>query len=435
MKYYLAIDIGATSGRHILGHFENGELKIEEIYRFKTGLISQEGHCYWDISSLLYDVVEGLKVAKKLNKIPERIGIDTFGVDYVLLDKEDHPITPIFSYRDGRGNAMRDRIKEDNFLFQQTGIQPNGYNTIFQLFDDYKIGRLQKASTLLMLPSFIAFYLTGVKQNEISILSTSGLYDVSSLSFSKSILRKLQIDESFFGYIIPSGTKISSIKEEICREIGYSCDVYASLEHDTASSFFGSRATEEQILLSSGTWSLLGALLPSPIINKEVLDSKFSNEIGYHNQIRFLQNITGMWLINQVLEEENKAISIVDAVNLAEASSSYQGIFDIDDQGLTSPEHISQKIRMLLKLNGYESPKTNGELYYAIFHSMAFTYKIAINRLKALTKRDYSQICIFGGGSKNLLLNRLIEEQTGLKVTTGPVESTAIGNILSIIEK
>lgn len=433
MKYYLAIDIGATSGRHIIGYFQNGQLSIKEIYRFKTKITHKNDHYYWNLKSLISEVIKGLKAVKESGYIPERIGIDTFGVDYVLVDSQLRPLLPIFSYRDVRGAKIKESLNNDREIFSQTGIQPIGYNTYYQLLDDQKTGRLQEAKYLMMLPSYIAFYLTGVMQNEITILSTSGLFDVQTMSLAKPLLKILNVKESFFAPPITSGSKIGPLTSSIAKQVGFTADVYAALEHDTASSFFGSGATDDDVLISSGTWSLLGALLDKPTVTNEVLFSKFSNEIGYQNKIRFLQNITGMWLINEVLKESKEAITILQAIEMAKKSTSYVGIFDIDNAMLSQAGHLIQKIKLLLKMNGYEVPNDSGELYYAIFHSMAFTYKIAIKHLKEITGRDFKSICVFGGGSQNTLLNKLIEEQTDMPVKVGPIESTAEGNIKSII--
>ena len=434
MKYYLAIDIGATSGRHILGHYENDELKIEEIYRFNTPLVQLgSGHAYWDVDKLFFYVKEGMKKAKELNKIPSRIGIDTFGVDYALLDENNVRIGNVTSYRDTRTKKAKKEFLTPEKEFSLTGIQPNEFNTCYQLYCDYKEGKLKNAKTIIFLPSYLGYLLTGSLQNELSILSTGALLSPGGDSYSKEILDSLELNESQFPPIVKSGTSLGKLLPEIEEEVGYQSEVIASLEHDTASAFFGSGAKKGDILLSSGTWSLLGTILDKPIATKEAYDALFTNELSFPKEVRFLKNIIGMWIINNLVNEL-KLNSVLDAVNLAskEESKNYRYTFDASSSDLLNPSSMKEAILNLLKQNGYPLPENDGELFYCAYHSLAKAYDIAIKGIEAITNKKASSIYVFGGGVKAEILNKLTEEVTGLKVVRGPSEATAIGNLLVI---
>ena len=433
MTYYLAIDIGATSGRHIIGYYLKNELIIEEIYRFQTKIIKENDHFYWDIDDLFENVLKGLQVAKELKKIPSRIGIDTFGVDYVLLDADLEAIYPVYSYRDNRGYRVMQSLNSNEEMFFLTGVQPLGYNTIYQLLDDKRTGRLKNAKHFLMLSSYLTYLLTGVLNNEYSSLSTTGIIDTRTKRPVDKIMNMLNVKRDFLVKPIASGTLIGKFKDAIAKTVGYQAQVYASLQHDTASSFFGSNAKDDSILLSSGTWSLIGVNLIHPIINESAYRDGLSNELGIKNTIRFLKNITGMWLINELIKENTKHIDIKEAVLLAEANRHYDGTFNVNDQTLHSPKNLKQKIIKLLLASGYQEPGNDGELYFSVFHSLALLYNKTILDLEKITKKKYQTITVFGGGVKNELLNNLIEEITGLKVIKGPIESTALGNIMSIV--
>jgi rhamnulokinase len=433
MNYFLAIDIGASSGRHILGHYENGELKIEEIYRFKTILHNGgSGKTFWDVRQLFSDILWGLKEAKKLNKIPSRISIDTFGVDYALLDSNDHLIGEVESYRDERTEEAKKAFLSPEVLYKETGIQPQVFNSVYQLFIDKQTGKLAKAKSIMLLPSFLCYLLTGEKQNEKSILSTTGLFCAENEDYSPMILKALGLNRDVFNKTIEAGSFIGPLRQEIAKDIGYTSNVYATLEHDTAAAFAGSGSRANQVLLSSGTWSLLGALLPKPIINDKAYKAGFTNELSHNHEVRFLKNIMGMWIVNRVREEATTKIDIVSVVNMAREGSSYLYTFDTTSEELLNPTNMKKAIIGLLTKSCYPLPANDAELYYCIYHSLAVAYGKAIKELESLTNMTFDSIVIFGGGSKNKLLNELTAKVSHLPVVAGPSEATAIGNILSV---
>jgi rhamnulokinase len=433
VNYFLAIDIGASSGRHILGHYENGKLVIEEIYRFRTILTKDSsGYLCWDINALKNDCIAGLKKAYELKKIPSRIGIDTFGVDYALLDEDDKLIGSVISYRDERTIEAKKKFLNPSSLFFYTGIQPQNFDTVYQLYCDKESGKLAKAKSLMLLPSYLAYFLTGVKQNERSILSTTALLDSRTGDFSVPVLRELGINKELFGKVVEPGSYIGPLRFEVAEAIGYTCDVFASLEHDTAAAFLGSEAKKGEALLSSGTWSLLGAMSDKPIISEASYEAGFTNEGSHKGEVRFLKNIMGMWIINRLKAESTSPIGVLEIVDKARKGVNYSITFDATDASLFSPDNMKDAVLALLKKGGHQAPKNDEELYYSVYHSLALTYASSIKELESLTGEKYKGLCIFGGGSKNLFLNELTEKATGLKVHVGPSEATALGNLYAI---
>ncbi len=430
MNYFLAVDIGATSARHILAHFENGEMKLEEIHRFKTPLVQQgEGHCYWDVDILFEEILKGMKIAKDLGKAPCKMGIDCFGVDYALLDENDKRIGLVQSYRDVRTFDAQKEFMTPLSLFLANGVYPQNFDSVYQLYCDKKNGKLQKAKTFMMLPSYLCYLLTGVKQNELSALSTSALLDERNEKPNTEILNLLGIDSNLIAPIVTAGSKIGTLNDEISAKVGYSCEVYATLEHDTAAAFHASGAEKGEVLLSSGTWSLLGCILPEPVIHERAYEAGFTNELSRPGEVRFLQNIMGMWIINR-MKDELEISSFGDITSSAKESSSYGGTFDVTDPRLSNPSSMKECVLSLLEEGGHAAPASNGELFYSVYHSLALGYKKAIANMEELTGVKAKGIRVFGGGVKAEILNSLTEETTGLKVSRGPEEATAIGNLL-----
>lgn len=436
MDYLLAVDIGATSARHVLGHRDpqSGDMVLEEIYRFKTPLVTlEDGHCYWDVKKLFDEIIIGLKKAKEISKIPTRIGIDSFGVDYALLDENEELIDRVVSYRDERTNKAKEEFLSPSDLFYKTGVYPHAFNTIYQLYDDKKTGRLAKAKEAMMLPSYLVYLLTGVKQNEISILSTSGLLDSRKASFEENLLKELGLNSSFFPNPLSGGAIVGNFREEIAKEVGYDAEVVCVLEHDTASAFYGSSSPKGYAYLSSGTWSLFGALLDKPIIDETAYKEAFSNELSLPNEVRFLSNIMGMWVVNRLLSELPEVPNVIEAVNLAKASS-YNEYFPMADKRLFNPSSMKEAVLTLLKEKGAKAPLSNGDLFRSVYLSLAVSYRDALLGLEKMTGEHFSGISIFGGGVQNHFLNDLVKEVTGRDVYLGPSEATSLGN-LYMLEK
>lgn len=420
-SFYLAIDIGASSGRHIVGWQEGAALKTEEVYRFKNGVVRQDGHLTWDIDGLEREVRAGIDAA--LEKYPriESLSVDTWGVDYVLL-QGDEPVLPCYAYRDGRTESVIPKVHEIvpfEELYARTGIQFQSFNTIYQLYADKLSGRLDKACGFLMMPEYLMYKLCGVKSHEYTIATTGGMVNAESGQYDGELIRALELPQRFFKPLQQPGTaigKYKGIKVVLCPT------------HDTASAVEGiPMSGEDELFLSSGTWSLLGAKLPRAVATPKSREANFSNEggVGY---IRYLKNIMGMWMVNNLRselcpEEEFSAITAN-----AEASA-YPGLVDVTAQRFMAPESMSGAVREALLEAGYAAPESPGDYFRCAYRSLARCYGESVRELEALTGRTYSALYIVGGGAKNGYLNRLTEESTGKKVIALPIEATALGNL------
>ena len=424
MKYYLAIDLGASSGRHIVGHLENGEIVIDELYRFKTGMDNSPHGLVWDIPRLYKEILEGIKIAFNKYKNIESLSIDTWGVDYVLMNG-DIEIPPFYAYRNSRCSKASEEVhKIVSFkkLYENTGIQFASFNTIYQLYDDLKSGRLNEASDYLMLPSYFIYKLTGVKTHEYTNESTGALLNALTKDYDYPTLDKLNFPRKLFGKINQPGDYVGELLPNIQKQVGGNCKVYLCASHDTGSAFEAVDIPDESIILSSGTWSLLGIKSKEAIITNESLKANYTNEggVGY---IRFLKNIMGMYLANRVKEETGLNYKTVDSLI---SNSTYHQTFDVNDSSLNAPINMKEAILNLLKDN---PPSTDIDLFASIYHSQALCYKKAIDELEEVTKKKYKSIYIVGGGARNIFLNKLVKEYTKLEVIALPIEATALGNI------
>lgn len=433
MTYYLAIDIGASSGKFILGSILNEKLHIEEIYRFDNKSILMQNCEVWDVEHLLAQVMIGLKRCVKHNKIPKYIGIDTFGVDYCLLDQDNNIIGDVYSYRDNRTITTFQKfhkILSEADYFRQTAIQPQPFNTLYQLYHDKITKKINKDVKFVMLSSYIAYYLTGVLYNESTIFSTTGLIDINTKTISDKLLNILDIHSTAFPKLVNPGNIIGNFKESIANEIGFTSTIVAVCQHDTASAVVGSNADEETLFLSSGTWSLIGTLSENPINNLKTYMTGFSNELGFNNLYRVLKNITGLWMIQKVKSENHPNLSIEDIIDLASKSHSYTHTIDVCDEVFINPKSMTETIKMQLTKNELPLFDSIGELYFLIYNSLAKSYAQAIKEIESITNKSYLYLNIVGGGSQNQLLNDLTAQHTKKQLITGPTEATAIGNII-----
>ncbi len=424
MKYYLAIDLGATSGRHVVGYLKDGEIILEEIHRFKTGVDDSSDGLVWNIPKFFEEIKIGIKKAfAKYGKI-ESLSIDTWGVDYVLMNG-DKEIPPYFAYRNKRNILSSKKLHEVvsfEEIYKHTGIQFAAFNTIYQLFDDLNKGRLENATDYLMLPSYFSYKLTGIKSHEYTNESTGALLNAENKTFDLEILKKLGIPERLFNKIEKPGTVLGNLLPEVAKEVGGQTKVILCASHDTGSAFEAIDCSEDGIILSSGTWSLFGIKSKDPICTDKSLAANFTNEGGL-DYIRFLKNIMGMWIVTQVCEQENKDFYIMQK---SLDNNTYKEIFDVNDPSLSAPKNMKQAILNLLKDN---PPKDNFDLFNSIYHSMAESYSKACVELENITGKHYNYIYIIGGGAKNKYLNKLVEEHTGRKVVALPIEATSLGNI------
>ena len=415
MKRYLAIDIGASSGRHIVGWIENGAWQTDEVYRFLNGITESDGHLVWDIDALLGHVKAGIALAKERYAI-ESLSIDTWGVDYVLLNG-DEIVYPVYAYRDRRTETVIEKVHACmpfSALYRRTGIQSQPFNTIYQLFADREAGRLETATDFLMIPEYLLYRLCGEKSHEYTNATTGGMVNAETGEYDPEIIAALGLPKHLFHKLQQSGTAIGTyegIKVVLCAT------------HDTGSAVEGIPMEGNQPYISSGTWSLLGVKTPKPITDAASEAANWSNEggVGYN---RYQKNIMGMWLVNRLRSElcPEKPWSEITA----EAEQScFDETVDANAAAFLAPESMQAAFDAALK----QKPQTAGDYFRCAYRSLALSYRQAIEELERNTGRTYDKLYIVGGGSKNGFLNRLTEQATGKTVLALPIEATALGNL------
>lgn len=430
-NYYLAIDIGASSGRHILCHKEDEKLMIEEVYRFKNNVILKNGHYCWDIDGLFQEVVNGIKRCVEINKTPKSLGIDTWAVDYALLDNQGNRIGDVYAYRDSRVNQfIAKNIDKETLsnIYQKTGIQFQSFNTLYQLASDDS-QRKKEAVDYLMVPDYLNYLLTGKKVNEYTNMSTTQLLDIKTNQISDDLLQLCHADIKIFQKMVTPGSSIGSLSRKMQEEIGGDIEVIIPATHDTGSAYMAA-IEDDSIILSSGTWSLLGIETIKPFVNEKAMKANFTNEGGYNYRYRFLKNIMGLWIIQEVSRNLSNEYSFAKLVEEARRNP-FDGIFDVNDDRFLKPDSMILEIKKYFEERNEPSPQSVGEIAYCVYNSLAHCYKEAIEELESITDRKYNTINIIGGGCQNELLNEMIAKITSKKVIAGPVEATALGNILS----
>ena len=427
--YYLAVDIGASSGRHILSHIENDRLVLEEIYRFDNNLVESENGLVWDTESLFDEVLCGIKKCKKIGKIPKSIAIDTWGVDYVLLDENKKEIKPCFCYRDSRTNGVIDEVESiisPSRLYSKTGIQKQNFNTIYQLYADKKSGRLEKAAYFLMMPDYLSFKLTGEVKNEYTNATTTGLVNANAKTWDTDIIYALGLTGvSFLPLSLPS-SHVGFLSEEIQKAVGFNCAVLFAPSHDTASAVCACPMKDDDLYISSGTWSLIGTEITEPILSEDARLHNFTNEGGIDYRFRFLKNYMGMWLFQNIRRNLNKEKTYDEMMQLAMSCGDYK-YFDVNDNTLVAPKNMIDAIGKLIGSDDL------GLILNSAYHSLAKSYSEAVTEIEAVTGKRFNAIHIVGGGCRDKYLNVLTRDYTGKSVTAGPVEATATGNIISQI--
>jgi len=435
-EYYLAIDIGASGGRHILGSLHDDKLVVEEVYRFENQAVSKDGHLVWDTQLIFQEICAGLKQCKALGKIPSSLGVDTWGVDYVLLNSEGKLLGETYSYRDKRTQGM-DKELAAHFsaeeLYKRTGLQKQPFNSVYQLLalKNQEPQVLEEAAHFLMMPDYFHFLLSDRISNEYTNASTSQLLDVKTKDWDRELINRIGIDERIFGELSLPGTKLGQLKEEIAAEVGYNCEVVLPATHDTGSAFIaGSALNDDCVYLSSGTWSLLGCELEEPLTTKESMELNYTNEGGYDHRYRYLKNIMGLWMIQAVRNELAEKLGFAELSDLARESE-ITTILDCNDERFLAPSSMSEAIVAYCRENDLPSPKTTGELAAVIYRSLAAFYGQTCKELSRLTGKNFSCLQIVGGGSQNEYLNQLTAAALDIPVLAGPVEATAIGNILA----
>ena len=435
--HYLACDLGADSGRLILGTLDHGKVSLEEVHRFPTGATKVAGALHWQFDRLLNELKTGLKKAAA-KKLPiASISTDSWGVDYVLYDDRGLPLSPVWCYRDARTAQGVEAVKEKiewPVIFAETGIQFMGLNTIYQIATEPP-ARLAQTKHVLLIADAFNFFCSGVARNEVSNASTTQLYNPVHQGWSKRLFTALGLRENLFAPICPSGTRLGPLKKNLATEVGLpQIEVIASCSHDTGAAVAAVPASGVNwAYLSSGTWSLMGVEWPQPVINDEARNLGFTNEIGYGNSVRLLKNIVGLWLIQESRRHWNKGgkkLEFAELEALAAKSAPFVSLINPDDPRFLSPDDMPEKIADFCRETNQPEPATIGACVRCINESLALYYRVTLRRMERLIGKKLERLHIVGGGSQSALLNQFAANALKIPVLAGPTECSGLGNIL-----
>lgn len=433
-QYYLAIDIGASSGRHILAHMECGKMVLEEIHRFPNGMTEQDGELVWDIDGLFEQIKTGMKKCAQAGKIPVSVGIDTWAVDFVLLDEKDKRIGNAAAYRDSRTEGMDEevyRFISEEALYERTGIQKQVFNTIYQLMALKKKEpeQLKKAKKLLMIPDYLHYLLTGRAAAEYTNATTTQLVDPKTKTWDWELIRKLGYPEKIFQRMEAPGTELGHLTKEMQQEIGYDCKVVLPATHDTGSAVMAVPSNQgDTLYISSGTWSLMGTELMEANCSSQSRECNLTNEGGYDYRFRYLKNIMGLWMIQSVKKEIGREFGFGEICEMA-SKSRITSIVDCNDDRFLAPENMTLEVQNACRQSGQQVPEGISEVAAVIYNSLAKCYAKTITEIEEMTGKSYDRIHIVGGGANAAYLNQLTANATKRTVYAGPTEATAVGNI------
>jgi rhamnulokinase len=441
MPNFLAFDLGAESGRAMLGSLSDGKLTLEELHRFLNEPVRLPTGLYWDTFRLFRDICEGLRVAGRERKLKlDGIAVDTWGVDFGLLGADGALIDSPRHYRDPRNNGMLEAafaVVPRERIFEWTGLQFMQLNSLYQLFAAKRAGSeaLDVAADLLFMPDLLNYYLTGVKRNELTIASTSQFYNPATMRWANELMDALGLPTRILGEVVAPGTRLGSLLEPLRETAGLDeTPVFATASHDTASAVAAVPVEPDSkpwCYISSGTWSLMGVELDKPLINAQVLAHNFTNEIGAAGKIRFLRNIAGLWPVQECRRAwklEGKEYSYAELTRLAGEAQPFPAILNPD--AFLDPGHMPERIAEFCRKTGQTSPGQPGPMIRAILESLALRYLQVLRGLEEMLGWRIEVVHIVGGGSQNRLLNQFVADATGATVIAGPAEATATGNIL-----
>ena len=434
-RYYLAVDIGASSGRHMLASMKDGKMQLEEVYRFPNGMDDKNGTLCWDVDRLFTEIKNGLKKCKEIGKIPVSMAIDTWGVDYVLLDKDDRILGDTVGYRDSRTEGMDEKVYEvipQDELYARTGIQKQIFNTVYQLMavKESHPEYLEQAESILMIPDYFHFLLTGVKKNEYTNATTGQLVSPKTNDWDYELIEMLGYDPKMFRPVSMPGTVVGDFTEEVQKEVGFNCTVVLPATHDTGSAVLAVPTNDDDaVYISSGTWSLMGIERKEADCSMESMKANFTNEGGYDHRFRYLKNIMGLWMIQSVKKEFTEDLSFAQICEMA-SKETIPSIVDCNDDCFLAPKSMIKAVQDFCSRTGQQVPETVGEISSVIYNSLAKCYGDTVQEIEEITGKKYSTIYVVGGGSNAGYLNELTAKYTGKKVSAGPSEATAIGNVI-----
>ncbi len=434
-RYYLAVDIGASSGRHMLASMQDGKMQLEEVYRFPNGMDDKNGTLCWDVDRLFTEIKNGLKKCKEIGKIPVSMAIDTWGVDYVLLDQDDRILGDTVGYRDSRTEGMDEKVYEvipQDELYARTGIQKQIFNTVYQLMavKESHPEYLEQAESILMIPDYFHFLLTGVKKNEYTNATTGQLVSPKTNDWDYELIEMLGYNPKMFRPVSMPGTVVGEFTEEVQKEVGFNCTVVLPATHDTGSAVLAVPTNDDDaVYISSGTWSLMGIERKEADCSMESMKANFTNEGGYDHRFRYLKNIMGLWMIQSVKKEFTEDLSFAQICEMA-SKETIPSIVDCNDDCFLAPKSMIKAVQDFCSRTGQQVPETVGEISSVIYNSLAKCYGDTVQEIEEITGKKYSTIYVVGGGSNAGYLNELTAKYTGKKVSAGPSEATAIGNVI-----
>ncbi|MCP1110941.1 rhamnulokinase [Ohessyouella blattaphilus] len=434
----LAFDFGASSGRAIIGYLEDGKIKMEEVYRFSNDPVTVGKTMYWDTLRQFFEIKQGMLKAKQKGGF-KSLGIDTWGVDFGLLDEHGVLLENAIHYRDDRTLGMQEevfKVLPKDRVYNLSGNQFENFNTIFQVYALVKKRPwlLERAETLLLTPDLFNYFLTGEKKAEYTMATTTQLMDAKNRCWSQEILEALEIPEKLLAEIVPSGTTVGELSEDICEELGLEkAKVISVASHDTQSAVVAVPTQKEDFLfISCGTWSLFGTELKEPIINEDSLKYNVSNEGGYGNTTTLLKNIIGLWLVQESRRQwmrEGVEYGFGELEQLATKAKPFVSFIDPDAPEFNTAGNIPKRIRQFCARTGQAIPETVGDVVCCINQSLALKYRYTLEQIEACTKKTYPEIHMIGGGIQSKLLCQMTASANNKKVIAGPVEATALGNI------
>lgn len=434
-RHYLAIDIGASSGRHMLASMKDGKMQLEEVYRFPNGMDDKNGTLCWNVERLFTEIKNGLKKCKEIGKIPVSMAIDTWGVDYVLFDKDDRILGDTVGYRDSRTEGMDEKVYEvipQDELYARTGIQKQVFNTVYQLMavKESHPEYLEQAESILMIPDYFHFLLTGVKKNEYTNATTGQLVSPKTNDWDYEMIDMLGYNSKMFRPVSMPGTVVGEFTEEVQKEVGFNCTVVLPATHDTGSAVLAAPTNDDDaVYISSGTWSLMGIERKEADCSMESMKANFTNEGGYDHRFRYLKNIMGLWMIQSVKKEFAEDLSFAQICEMA-SKETISSIVDCNDDCFLAPKSMIKAVQDFCRGTGQQVPETVGEISSVIYNSLAKCYGDTVKEIEEITGKKYSTIYVVGGGSNAGYLNELTAKYTGKKVSAGPSEATAIGNVI-----
>ena len=434
-RYYLAIDIGASSGRHMLASMKDGKMQLEEVYRFPNGMDDKNGTLCWNVERLFTEIKNGLKKCKEIGKLPVSMAIDTWGVDYVLFDKDDRILGDTVGYRDSRTEGMDEKVYEvipQDELYARTGIQKQVFNTVYQLMavKEFHPEYLEQAESILMIPDYFHFLLTGVKKNEYTNATTGQLVSPKTNDWDYEMIDMLGYNSKMFRPVSMPGTVVGEFTEEVQKEVGFNCTVVLPATHDTGSAVLAVPTNDDDaVYISSGTWSLMGIERKEADCSMESMKANFTNEGGYDHRFRYLKNIMGLWMIQSVKKEFAEDLSFAQICEMA-SKETIPSIVDCNDDCFLAPKSMIKAVQDFCRGTGQQVPETVGEISSVIYNSLAKCYGDTVKEIEEITGKKYSTIYVVGGGSNAGYLNELTAKYTGKKVSAGPSEATAIGNVI-----